>query len=189
MLHYITLATRLLQIVLFHEDITQQDQKNPALCIQVIKAYTKFQQCRCINFEDMNIFLSTIFIFRGLILLLVAETSEQHRYLVMMIIIPNIGFMVLKTTDLNPVFQCKNQFWKLFTKSWDIGKNVRFRFKIYYCRKVDTVKLRTHWAKSKIIMFLGCSEISATSYKIRPRKMKIVLRKMFISSKVMQRYC
>ena len=60
--------------------------------------------------KDTNILLSAIFIFRGLILLLVAETSEQHKYLVIIIIIPNIGVMVLKMTGLNPVFQCKNQF-------------------------------------------------------------------------------
>ena len=61
----------------------------------------------------MNIFLSDIFIFRGLILLLVAETSEQHRYLVMIKIITNIGFMVLKTTGLNPGFQRQNWFGKI----------------------------------------------------------------------------
>ena len=38
-------------------------------------------------------------------------------------------------------------------------------------------------------MYLGCSEISATGKKIRPQKMKMVLRKMFISSKAMHRYC
>ena len=35
----------------------------PVLGIHVISAYTKFQQCRCITFVDMNIFLSAIFIF------------------------------------------------------------------------------------------------------------------------------
>ena len=39
------------------------------------------QQCWCITFEDMNIFLRAIFIFRGPILLLVAEISEQTRYI------------------------------------------------------------------------------------------------------------
>ena len=73
---------------------------------------------------DMSILLSAILIFHGLILLLAAETSEQHRYLVIIIIFPNIGFMVLKTTGLNSVFQCKNPLWKIFTESWDIGKNV-----------------------------------------------------------------
>ena len=68
--------------VLFHEDIAQLEQKIPALGIHVIKAYTEFQQYLCIIFEDMSILLSAIFIFHGLILLLVAETSEQHRYLV-----------------------------------------------------------------------------------------------------------
>ena len=58
----------------------------------------------------MNMLLSAIFIFRGLILLVVAETSEQHKYLVLIIIIRIIGFMVLKTTGLNPVFRRKNQF-------------------------------------------------------------------------------
>ena len=47
----------------------------------MIKAYTKFQQYRCITFEDMNNFLRAIFIFHGLILLLVAEISEQPRYI------------------------------------------------------------------------------------------------------------
>ena len=75
------LATKLLHIILFHEDITQLDLKYPALGMHVIKAYTKFQQCWCITFEDMNFFLSAIFIFRGLMLLLVAEVSEQHRYI------------------------------------------------------------------------------------------------------------
>ena len=69
----------------------------------------------------MSILLSAIFIFHGLILLLVAETSEQHRYLVIIIIILNIGFMVLKKTELNPVFQRKNPFWKISTESWDIA--------------------------------------------------------------------
>ena len=85
-------------------------KKIPALGIHVIKAYTEFQQYLCIIFEDMSILLSAIFIFHGLILLLEAETSEQHRCLVIMIIILNIWFMVLKTTGLNPVFQRKNQF-------------------------------------------------------------------------------
>ena len=104
-------------------------KKIPALGIHVIKAYTEFQQYLCIIFEDMSILLSAIFIFHGLILLLVAETSEQHRYLVIIIIILNIGFMVLKTTGLNPVFQRKNPFWKIFTESWDIGKNVSGLFR------------------------------------------------------------
>ena len=50
------LATKLLHGVLFPEDITQQDLKNLALGIYVIKAYTKFQHCRCITFEALNIF-------------------------------------------------------------------------------------------------------------------------------------
>ena len=85
-------------------------KKIPALGIHVIKAYTVFQQYLCIIFKDMSILLSAIFIFHGLIFLLVAETSEQHKYLVIITIFPNIGFMVLKTTGLNPVFQHKNQF-------------------------------------------------------------------------------
>ena len=77
------MARKLLHVVLFHKYITKQDLKNSSpWYIYVIKAYTKFQQCWCITFDDMNIFLRAIFIFRGLILLLVAETSEQHRYLV-----------------------------------------------------------------------------------------------------------
>ena len=32
----------------------------------MIKTYTEFQQYPCIIFEDMNILLSAIFIFRGL---------------------------------------------------------------------------------------------------------------------------
>ena len=56
-------------------DYTAGSKKNPALGIHVIEAYTEFQQCLCITFEDMNIFLSAIFIFGGLILLLVADTS------------------------------------------------------------------------------------------------------------------
>ena len=60
----------------------------------------------------MSILLSAIFIFQGLILLLVAETPEQHRYLVILIIIPNIWFMVLKTTGLNQVFQRKKTVLK-----------------------------------------------------------------------------
>ena len=135
-------------------------KKNLALGIHVVKAYTEFQQYLCIIFEDMSILLSAIFIFHGLILLLEAETSEQHRCLVIMIIIPNICFMVLETTGLNPVFQRKNPFWKIFTKSWDIGKNVS-----------------------------SCSEISVTSNKIRLWKMKMALSKMLISSKIMHGYC
>ena len=57
-------------------------KKNPALGIHVIEAYTEFQQCPFFTFEDMNILLSAIFIFRGLILLLVAETFEEHKYLI-----------------------------------------------------------------------------------------------------------
>ena len=82
--------------------------KIAVLGIHVIEAYTEFQQYLCIIFEDMSILLSAIFIFHGLILLLEAETSEQHRCLVIMIIILNIWFMVLKTTCLNPVFQYRN---------------------------------------------------------------------------------
>ena len=47
----------------------------------MIKAYTKFQQYPGIIFEDLSILLSVIFIFRGLILLLVAEIYEQPRYI------------------------------------------------------------------------------------------------------------
>ena len=53
LLHYVTLATKLLHTVLFHEDITQLEQKNPALGIHVIKAYTEFQQYLCIIFENI----------------------------------------------------------------------------------------------------------------------------------------
>ena len=77
-MHYVTLATKLLHVVLFYEDMTQQDLKNPTLGMHVIRAYAKFQQCQCITFEDVNIFLSAIFIFCGLILLLVAEISETR---------------------------------------------------------------------------------------------------------------
>ena len=42
-------------------------EKNPAHAIHVIKASTEFLQCWCIIFEDMNIFLSAIFILRSLI--------------------------------------------------------------------------------------------------------------------------
>ena len=97
--------------------------------MHVIEAYTEFQQYLCIIFEDMSTLLSALFIFCSLISLLEAETSEQHRCLVIMIIIPNIGFMVHKTTGLNPVFQRKNTFWKIFTESWDIGKNVSGLFR------------------------------------------------------------
>ena len=37
LLHYVTLATKLLHVVLLHDDITQQDLKYPALGIHVIK--------------------------------------------------------------------------------------------------------------------------------------------------------
>ena len=78
----------------------------------------------------MSILLSAIFIFHGLILLLEAETSEQHKYLVIIIIIPNIGVMVLKTTGLNPVFQRK-----------DIGKNVSRLFRDFcYKQQNQTMK-------------------------------------------------
>ena len=84
------LATKLLHVVLFHEDNTQRElTKNPAIGIHVTEAYTEFQQCPFITFEDMNILLSAIFIFCVLILFFVAETSEQRRYLVIMIIILN----------------------------------------------------------------------------------------------------
>ena len=99
-------------------------KKIPALAIHVIKAYTEFQQYLCIIFEDMSFLLSAIFIFHGLILLLEAETYEQHRCLLTMIIIPNIWFMVLKTTGLNPGFQHKNWFGKIWTRSRDIKQKV-----------------------------------------------------------------
>ena len=88
MLHYFTLATKLLDVVLFHENITQLKQKNCSpwykdtdKAIGVIKAYTEFQQYSCIIFEDISILLSVIFIFHGLFLLLVTEISEQPRYI------------------------------------------------------------------------------------------------------------
>ena len=40
-------------------------------------------------------------------------------------IIPIIGFIVLKTSGLNPGFQHKNRFGKLCIVSRDIGKKVR----------------------------------------------------------------
>ena len=49
--------------------------------------------------------------------------------------------MVLKMTGLNPVFLCKNQFWKIFTKSWDIGKNVSGLFRDFcYKQQNQTTK-------------------------------------------------
>ena len=42
--------------------------------------------------------------------------------------VPFMRFMVLKTTGLNPQFQCKSQFWKICTESRDISQNVsKFR--------------------------------------------------------------
>ena len=35
-----------------------------------------------------------------------------------------MGLLVLKTTDLNPRFQRKNRFWKIYTGSQNIGQNV-----------------------------------------------------------------
>ena len=56
-------------------------KKIQALGIHVFKAYTEFQKYPCIISEDMSILLSAIFIFCGLILLLVTEISEQPRYI------------------------------------------------------------------------------------------------------------
>ena len=40
-----------------------------------------------------------------------------------------MGFIVVKTTGLNPGFQRKNRFWKICTESSDIDKNVsKFSF-------------------------------------------------------------
>ena len=50
------LATKLLHTILFHEDITQLEQKNSSPCVHVIEAYTEFQQYPCIIFEDMSIY-------------------------------------------------------------------------------------------------------------------------------------
>ena len=44
----------------------------------MIKAYTKVQQCRCITFEDMNIFLSAIFIFCGLMQNVEKSTNQTN---------------------------------------------------------------------------------------------------------------
>ena len=89
----------------------------------------------------MSILLSAIFIFHGLILLLETETSEQHRCLVIIVIIPNIWFMVFKMTGFNPVFQHENQFWKIFTKSWDIGKKSSGLFRdLCYKQQSKTTK-------------------------------------------------
>ena len=68
----------------------------------MIKAYSEFQQCWCITLKDMNIFLSAIFIFLGLILLLVAETSEQHRYLVIIIIYSDYRVHGTQNDQLEP---------------------------------------------------------------------------------------
>ena len=86
----------------------------------------------------MNIFQNAILIFRGLSLLHLAETSEQHRYLVIIVIILIKEF---KTTGLNPVFQHKNRFWKIFIQSWDIGKNVSGLFRDFcYKQQSQTTK-------------------------------------------------
>ena len=46
--------------------------------------------------------------------------------------------MVLKTTGSNPRFQCKNQFWKICTESWDIRLNVsKFRSPNQICKILD----------------------------------------------------
>ena len=57
------LVPKILLVVLLHEDITENNLKNPGLGIHVISAYTNFQPCRLITFEDRSIFLSAIFIF------------------------------------------------------------------------------------------------------------------------------
>ena len=60
LLHYATFGDKTFDRCLFHEDITQLEQKNPALGIHVISVYT--------DFEDINIILWSILIFCAQIL-------------------------------------------------------------------------------------------------------------------------
>ena len=55
----------------------------------------------------------------------------------------------------------------------------------------DSLNILQNFKNGIIIItrYLCCSEVSATSNKIRPQKMEMALRKMFISSKVMHQYC
>ena len=52
------------------------------------------------------------------------SAQDKHPYINQKKILQIIGFMLFKTTSLNLGFQCKNQFGKICTESWDIGKNV-----------------------------------------------------------------
>ena len=135
------LATKLLHVVLFHEDNTQRElTKNPAIGIHVTEAYTEFQQCPFITFEDMNILLSAT-----------SNKIPCNNN----IIIPNIGFMVLKTTDLNRVFQRKNQFWKIFTKSWDMSKNVSGSFRDFCYKQQNKTMKNKNVAQKNAHIFIS----------------------------------
>ena len=130
------LATKLVHIVLFHDDITQRDLKKSTTWY-TCESYTEFQHCRCITFEDMNIFLRAILIFHGLILLLVQRTSENHRYLAIIIIILIIGLLYSKRPGLTQCFNAKIGFEKYSLSPEILAK-----------------------------MYLGCSKLSVPSNKI-----------------------
>ena len=53
--------------------------------------------------------------------------------------VPFIGFMVRKMTGLSSRFQRKNRFWKICTRSRDIGKNVRDFWHFAWKAKIEHI--------------------------------------------------
>ena len=97
--------------------------------------------------------------------------KSMRRYFVIIIIIPIIGFMVLQTTSVNQVFQCKKQVWKIFTESWDIGKNVSGSFRDFcYNQQNQTTKNENGAQKNVHIFNTSLAAPGALAHRLHCRK-------------------
>ena len=111
------LATQLLHIILFHDDIMQLDLKKFSpwytcdTSLHRVSAISVHYFWRYEHFSERHFYFSWsdfVAFSRNL-------CTIQIPYNNITILI--LGFMVLKPTSLNPVFQSRNRFWKIFTES------------------------------------------------------------------------
>ena len=58
--------------------------------------------------------------------------------------------MVLKKTGM---FQCKSRVWKIFTESWDIGKNVSGLFRDFCYKQQNQTTKNKNGAQKNVHIF------------------------------------
>ena len=133
------LATKLLHVVLFCEDNTQRDLKKSSpwytcdLSLHRVSAMSVHCFGRYEHVTEPHFhFLWSDFVACSRNLWTTQIPCNNYNY---------SEYRVLKTPGLNPVFQRKNQFWKIFIKSSDIGKNVSGLFRDFcYKQQNQTTK-------------------------------------------------